>query len=125
MGHAAAPVVANHRIAFVAQRLHDLCHIAGDGALAVGLPLRIGRRARAVAVAAQVDQHHAELRGQPLRHRQAGAVVLRVAVQHEHGRAAARVVRLDHHAFAQDVALRLESQAHPSTVILRLVMICW
>ena len=117
--------MAHPRIASVAQRLHHAGHVASDRALAVGLQLRIGRGAGAVAVAAQVEQHQAEMRRQQLCHWQAGAVVLRIAVQHDHGRSLACAVRLDGHAVPEGMALRLEGKIHPATVIFRLVMICW
>jgi hypothetical protein len=97
---AAAPVVARHREALVTELPHDGHLVARHRTLAVHLVPRVAGRLAAVTVAPQIGNDDGEAFGQARRDAMPHGVCLRVAVQKQHGRAAAAGEDVDRDAVA-------------------------
>ena len=95
VGDPRAPVVADHGEALEAEGGHDLDLVLGHGALGIGRVVVAARRLGAVAVAAQVGQHHGEALGQARRNLVPHDVGLGVAVEQQQRRPGARLPDVD------------------------------
>ena len=100
MAQARAAVMAPEKEPLVTEVLHDLDHVLGHDAEAVIDEIGAGLGQRAVAVAAQIGEHHVIALRKPRGDRVPQHVIVRIAVQEQQGRAGAAM------AHANDGALR-------------------
>ncbi len=87
MAHARAAVVAGQEETRMAEALHHLDHVFGHDAKAVIDEFGPGLGERAVAVAAQIGEHHVVVFREPRGDRVPQHVIVRIAVQQQQGRA--------------------------------------
>ena len=95
VGDSPATVVAGDEEAFEAELLHDGNLVTGHRALGIRLVVGGGRRLGAVAVAAQVGDHHAEVLRQARRHQVPHHLGLRKAMQQQERRTVAAMSNVD------------------------------
>ena len=106
MGRTAAAIVAGDIKAVVAERPHHFDLVLGHGAERVVRAVRLLRRRRTVAVAAQIGRHDMKPLGQARRHLVPRNMGQRVAVQKQQRRPAAAVAQADARAARLDVGQR-------------------
>ena len=105
MAGARAAVVADQEETLVAEALHDLDHVLRHDPKAVIDQIGAGVGQRAVAIAAQIGEHHVIALGEPRRDAVPQHVIVRIAVQQQHRRAGAAMAQADDGALGADVEM--------------------
>jgi len=114
VSHTAAAIMGSNLKLLEAKRLHHRNLVAGHDALGIRHVLLIARRLAAIAIAAQVRQHHCEVPGQLRSNFVPTHVSLRIAVQQQQRRPASGHARVNCDLSGVNLALVKVRQQHRS-----------